>query len=251
MCTFFLIFFLMKYICSTLKYFFFLFFIFYFILFYSILFYFIYFILFIIFRNAAMLLDQKNPAARQKIFIFLFLSLVFCFSFFFIFEFILIFYFFVIFVSNLIFYLFLFFNFVYIYRLFVTNVFINRRTRHYLIFKFKLHFIIYSAHCALAKKISTDECFTVCNDSLQLHGGYGYLHVRTYHFNNFINYYSTSFAFFLNFDFFIFFSYFVDFVIFHTNVFSFQSVPLFFRIIISSVTYAIYAYIRFQKAQMK
>ena len=40
-------------------------------------------------------------------------------------------------------------------------------------------FLFWSAHCALAKKISTDECFSVCNDSLQLHGGYGYLHVRT------------------------------------------------------------------------
>ena len=102
----------------------------------------------------------------------------------------------------------------------VTNVFINRSTRHFLIFKFNLHFIIYSAHCALAKKISTDECFTVCNDSLQLHGGYGYLHVRTYHFNNFVNYYSTFSAFFFNFGFFIFFEYFFDFVIFsHKRIF--------------------------------
>jgi len=30
-------------------------------------------------------------------------------------------------------------------------------------------------HCALAKKIATDYCFEVCNDALQLHGGYGYL----------------------------------------------------------------------------
>lgn len=29
--------------------------------------------------------------------------------------------------------------------------------------------------CALAKKIATDKCFEVCNDALQLHGGYGYL----------------------------------------------------------------------------
>jgi alkylation response protein AidB-like acyl-CoA dehydrogenase len=30
--------------------------------------------------------------------------------------------------------------------------------------------------CAMAKKFATDNCFTVCNDALQLHGGYGYLH---------------------------------------------------------------------------
>ena len=34
-----------------------------------------------------------------------------------------------------------------------------------------------SAHCALAKKIATDDGFAVCNEALQLHGGYGYLHV--------------------------------------------------------------------------
>ncbi|KAG0220856.1 Isobutyryl-CoA dehydrogenase, mitochondrial [Mortierella sp. GBA43] len=29
--------------------------------------------------------------------------------------------------------------------------------------------------CAMAKLHSTDECFKICDDSLQLHGGYGYL----------------------------------------------------------------------------
>src|SRR5699024_12789874 len=29
--------------------------------------------------------------------------------------------------------------------------------------------------CAMAKKFVTDTCFTVANDALQLHGGYGYL----------------------------------------------------------------------------
>lgn len=29
--------------------------------------------------------------------------------------------------------------------------------------------------CAMAKLFATDHCFAVCNDSLQLHGGYGYL----------------------------------------------------------------------------
>jgi alkylation response protein AidB-like acyl-CoA dehydrogenase len=33
-----------------------------------------------------------------------------------------------------------------------------------------------TVHCALAKKNSTDLCFQVCNDALQLLGGYGYLH---------------------------------------------------------------------------
>ena len=29
--------------------------------------------------------------------------------------------------------------------------------------------------CAMAKLFATDHCFNICNDSLQLHGGYGYL----------------------------------------------------------------------------
>lgn len=32
-----------------------------------------------------------------------------------------------------------------------------------------------SAKCAMAKRFSTDSCFGVVNDALQLHGGYGYL----------------------------------------------------------------------------
>jgi hypothetical protein len=30
-------------------------------------------------------------------------------------------------------------------------------------------------YCAMAKRFTTDVCFEICNDSLQLHGGYGYL----------------------------------------------------------------------------
>ena len=30
-------------------------------------------------------------------------------------------------------------------------------------------------YCAMAKRFATDTGFTVCNDALQLHGGYGYL----------------------------------------------------------------------------
>jgi alkylation response protein AidB-like acyl-CoA dehydrogenase len=29
-------------------------------------------------------------------------------------------------------------------------------------------------HCAMAKRFATDVCFKVCNEALQLHGGYGY-----------------------------------------------------------------------------
>ncbi|MFB3104439.1 MAG: acyl-CoA dehydrogenase family protein, partial [Pseudomonadales bacterium] len=29
--------------------------------------------------------------------------------------------------------------------------------------------------CAMAKRFATDMCFDVCNDALQLHGGYGYI----------------------------------------------------------------------------
>ncbi|MGE8501476.1 MAG: acyl-CoA dehydrogenase family protein [Pseudomonas sp.] len=32
-----------------------------------------------------------------------------------------------------------------------------------------------SLYCAMAKRFSTDHCFAVCNEALQLHGGYGYL----------------------------------------------------------------------------
>jgi alkylation response protein AidB-like acyl-CoA dehydrogenase len=30
-------------------------------------------------------------------------------------------------------------------------------------------------HCAMAKRFATDAGFRVCNEALQLHGGYGYL----------------------------------------------------------------------------
>jgi alkylation response protein AidB-like acyl-CoA dehydrogenase len=30
-------------------------------------------------------------------------------------------------------------------------------------------------HCAMAKRLATDAGFHVCNEALQLHGGYGYL----------------------------------------------------------------------------
>lgn len=30
-------------------------------------------------------------------------------------------------------------------------------------------------YCAMAKRYATDACFEVCNDALQLHGGYGYI----------------------------------------------------------------------------
>ncbi|MDI5890543.1 acyl-CoA dehydrogenase family protein [Halomonas rhizosphaerae] len=32
-----------------------------------------------------------------------------------------------------------------------------------------------AAHCAMAKRFATDMGFTVCNEALQLHGGYGYI----------------------------------------------------------------------------
>ena len=30
-------------------------------------------------------------------------------------------------------------------------------------------------HCAMAKRFATDACFDVCNEALQIHGGYGYI----------------------------------------------------------------------------
>ena len=32
-----------------------------------------------------------------------------------------------------------------------------------------------SAFCAMAKRLATDLCFEICNNALQLHGGYGYI----------------------------------------------------------------------------
>jgi hypothetical protein len=32
-----------------------------------------------------------------------------------------------------------------------------------------------SAYCAMAKRFATDVGFTVCNEALQIHGGYGYI----------------------------------------------------------------------------
>jgi len=32
-----------------------------------------------------------------------------------------------------------------------------------------------TAFCAMAKRFATDACFDVCNDALQVHGGYGYI----------------------------------------------------------------------------
>lgn len=32
-----------------------------------------------------------------------------------------------------------------------------------------------TVHCAMAKKFATDACFDICNEALQIHGGYGYL----------------------------------------------------------------------------
>ncbi len=32
-----------------------------------------------------------------------------------------------------------------------------------------------TTYCAMAKRFATDACFRICNDALQLHGGYGYM----------------------------------------------------------------------------
>ncbi|MES1931759.1 acyl-CoA dehydrogenase [Salinisphaera shabanensis T35B1] len=32
-----------------------------------------------------------------------------------------------------------------------------------------------TAFCAMAKRMATDRCFDICNDALQIHGGYGYI----------------------------------------------------------------------------
>ena len=32
-----------------------------------------------------------------------------------------------------------------------------------------------TTYCAMAKRFATDHCFDICNDALQIHGGYGYI----------------------------------------------------------------------------
>lgn len=39
-------------------------------------------------------------------------------------------------------------------------------------------------HCAMAKRFATDLCFKICNEALQLHGGYGY--IREYAIEKFL-----------------------------------------------------------------
>lgn len=41
-----------------------------------------------------------------------------------------------------------------------------------------------TAYCAMAKRLATDLCFDVCNEGLQLHGGYGY--IREYPLERFV-----------------------------------------------------------------
>ncbi|MCL6270881.1 acyl-CoA dehydrogenase family protein [Sansalvadorimonas sp. 2012CJ34-2] len=41
-----------------------------------------------------------------------------------------------------------------------------------------------TSYCAMAKRFATDACFDVCNDALQLHGGYGY--IREYPLERFV-----------------------------------------------------------------
>jgi alkylation response protein AidB-like acyl-CoA dehydrogenase len=43
------------------------------------------------------------------------------------------------------------------------------------------HAIVY---CAMAKRLATDLCFNICNQALQLHGGYGY--IREYHIERYL-----------------------------------------------------------------
>ncbi len=42
----------------------------------------------------------------------------------------------------------------------------------------------FSTYCAMAKRFATDTCFDICNDALQLHGGYGY--IREYPLERFV-----------------------------------------------------------------
>lgn len=41
-----------------------------------------------------------------------------------------------------------------------------------------------TSYCAMAKRFATDVCFTICNEALQLHGGYGY--IREYPMERFV-----------------------------------------------------------------
>lgn len=53
----------------------------------------------------------------------------------------------------------------------VASRFMVRQAAHSLDTKTQAHVPL----CSMAKMFATDKCFNICNDALQIHGGYGYL----------------------------------------------------------------------------
>ncbi|SDX21367.1 acyl-CoA dehydrogenase family protein [Marinobacter mobilis] len=56
-----------------------------------------------------------------------------------------------------------------------TNLVAARQMVRLAAFKLDTGDVEATLHCAMAKRFATDACFDVCNEALQLHGGYGYI----------------------------------------------------------------------------
>jgi len=56
-----------------------------------------------------------------------------------------------------------------------TELIAARQMVRYAAFKLDVKDTNASAYCAMAKRYATDICFQVCDEALQLHGGYGYM----------------------------------------------------------------------------
>jgi len=58
----------------------------------------------------------------------------------------------------------------------VTEVTAARQMIRLAAFKLDQNHSQVATYCAMAKRLATDLCFQVCNEALQIHGGYGYIH---------------------------------------------------------------------------
>ena len=56
-----------------------------------------------------------------------------------------------------------------------TNLVAARQMVHYAAAKCDINSADKTSYCAMAKRFATDVCFDICNEALQLHGGYGYI----------------------------------------------------------------------------
>ncbi len=58
----------------------------------------------------------------------------------------------------------------------VTEVTASRQMIRLAAFKLDQKDSQFAIYCAMAKRLATDLCFQVCNEAIQIHGGYGYTH---------------------------------------------------------------------------